>query len=40
MYGKRIKCPNCGSEELEETEMTDDGIPFKIQVCKSCPWWG
>lgn len=46
-YEKKIKCPNCGSENLVETfihQFENPPVPFKDvynrTTCKVCYWNG
>jgi hypothetical protein len=29
------KCPNCGSEALESSQISDDGILIAVRVCRN-----
>jgi len=39
-FTKKDKCPSCESTKLRDGTTTEEGEEFKIQICKSCGWWG
>jgi len=35
------KCKSCGSTDVEDTTMPEDGELFPIKHCQTCgDWWG
>ncbi len=34
------QCKVCGSENVREDTMPENGEEIPILVCRSCPWWG
>lgn len=35
-----MKCPNCGSENIEDKMFKEDGEEIECYLCKDCgKWW-
>ena len=35
----KMKCDNCGSNNMREDVMPEEGIDYDIIVCNDCGYW-
>lgn len=40
LESKKEKCKRCGSSELKDGVMPEDGEEYPIKICITCGWWG
>ena len=37
---KDDKCPSCGSSDMRDATMKEEGTDYPVKICSNCGWWG